>query len=242
MKSIFCAGLFLIISVSCSNPKKNFSKKEYYDSQQLQFTFLVFEKAQVDSFLVRYESLNIRNPKIRDGIRRLSQIQFDENGHNNDYSFTKNSTNPDTLHYNLANQELKETLDSNNVGEYFHSSLVSMFFYECLPEEFRSKWSQKFLGDFRFNATFFGILRDKSEILDSIIYGEVIYQDDKLLTIFKDHIFNEITSEQAKSIKNLILTDESFQDPRFKTDKDNFVFFLDKTINNEWRLFLTDWN
>ena len=214
---------------------------EFYDINQDQFTFLVFDKSKVDTFISQYEPFNYSNTLIQQNILSLTKINF-ENSTAKDYSsFAKNSKLLDSSDYNLAMNVINATYDKNG-EEYFHGSLDYLFFYKCLPEGFQNKWIQTISGDFRFNATFFALLRDKSEIIDKMIYGEIGHWDDKLKPIFGEHIFNEITSDQAKQIKQLILNDKSFDDSRFRMDRDTFIYFLDKTINNEWRLLLTDWN
>lgn len=214
---------------------------EFYDNNQDQFTFLVFDKSKVDTFMSKYEPLKFSNPVIKQELIKLTELIFDNKTKTNFRSFINNSKTPDTSDFNLAMNVIKATYDKDG-EKYFHGSISYSFFYNCLPESFQDKWTQTTLGDFRFNSTFFSILRDKSEIIDKMIYGEIGYWDDKLKTIFGEHIFNEITSDQAKRIKLIILNDKSFDDNRFRTDRDNFIYFLDKTINNEWRLLLTDWN
>lgn len=214
---------------------------EFYDINQDQFTFLVFDKSKVDTFISRYEPLNYSNTIIKQDILLLRKHNFDDSI-SRDYSFfAKNSKKPDSSDFNLAMKVIQATYDKNG-EKYFHGSLDYLFFNECLPEGFQNKWTQTISGDFRFNATFFAILRDKSEIVDKMIYGEIGHWDNKLKPIFGEHIFNEVTPDKAKQIKELIEKDKSFNDIRFRVDKDNFIYFLDKTINNEWRLILTDWN
>jgi hypothetical protein len=214
---------------------------EYYDINQEQFTFLVFDKSKVDTFMSKFETLVFRNPTIKDELMKLTALKYNSTKRANFSSFNKNTKASDTSDFNLATNVIKTTYD-NNGEKYFHGSLSYLFFYNCLPDCFQDKWTQTTLGDFRFNTTFFSLLRDKSEIIDNMIYGRIGYWDIKLKTIFGEHIFNEITQDKAKQIKDLIETDKSFNDIRFKQDRDNFIFFLDKTIKNEWRLILTDWN
>lgn len=226
---------------SCGQTSMKTEEIEFYDINQDQFTFLVFEKSKVDTFMLRYEPLEYSNMKIKQGILSLTKLNFDSTISNDYSSYVKNSKAPDSSDFNLANKVIKATYDKNGI-EYFHGSLDYLFFNECLPEGFKNKWTQTISGDFRFNATFFALLRDKSEIIDKMIYGEIGHWDKKLMPIFGEHIFNEITPANAKQIKELIEKDNIFNDERFKVDKNNFVQFLDKTINNEWRLILTDWN
>lgn len=143
--------------------------------------------------------------------------------------------------FNLAMKVIKATYIKNG-EEYFHGSLSYLFFNKNLPEGFQNKWTQTISGDFRFNGTFFAILKSKSKIIDKMIYGEISNRDNKLIPIFGEHIFNEITQGQAEQIKQIILNDKCFDDYRFRTDRNNFIYFLEKIIKNEWRLLLTDWN
>jgi len=98
------------------------------------------------------------------------------------------------------------------------------------------------LGDFEFNVTFFNRLRTNCKVFDKIIYGETGYWDKSIQSVFRHDIFNEITAENAKLIKNCVIKDTAFSDTRLKTDKDNFIYFLDQTIQNKWRLLLIDKN
>jgi hypothetical protein len=233
--------LVAVTMFSCGQSTMKTNEIEFYDNNQDQFTFLVFDKSKVDTFMSKYEPLKYSNPTIKQSLIKLTEVQFYDNTKTNFPSFINNSKTPDTSDFNLAMNVIKATYDKDG-EKYFHGSLSYLFFYNCLPDRLQDKWTQTTLGDFRFNATFFSILRDKSEIIDKMIYGEMGYWDNKLKPIFGEHIFNELTSDQAKQIKQLILNDKSFDDNRFKTDRDNFIYFLDKTINNEWRLLLTDWN
>jgi hypothetical protein len=233
--------LIAVTMFSCGQSAMKTNEIEFYDNNQDQFTFLVFDKSKVDAFVSRYETLDYSNTIIKQDILSLKNCNFD-NSISSDYSsFTKNLKKPDTSDFNLAMSVIKATYDKNG-EEYFHGSLDYLFFYHCLPNGLQNKWTQTISGDFRFNATFFAILRDKSEIVDKMIYGEIGHWDNKLKPIFGEHIFNEITPDKAKQIKELIEKDNSFNDLRFRVDRDNFIYFLDKTINNEWRLILTDWN
>jgi len=241
MKPLRYIILAAITMYSCGQAPMETEEIEFYDNNQDQFTFLVFDKSKVDTFMLRYEPLDYSSTTIKQDILLLTKLNFDSTISNDHSSFVKNSKAPDFSDFNLANNVIKATYDKNG-EEYFHGSLVYLFFHECLPEGFKNKWTQTISGDFGFNATFFALLRDKSEIIDKMIYGEIGHWDKKLIPIFGEHIFNEITPDNAKQIKELIEKDKSFNDERFKVDKNNFVYLLDKTINNEWRLILTDWN
>ncbi len=225
---------------SCGQTTNN-DKIEFYNNNQDQFTFLVFDRLKVDTFMSRYKPLQFSNKLIKKDLITLAKVNFENDTTIKLPSFLKNSENPDTSDFKLAINVINATYNQNG-EEYFDGSLNYLFFNNCLPEAFKNKWSQTISGDFKFNSTFFAILRDKSEIIDKMIYGDIGHWDKELKQIFTEHIFNEITPDRAKKIKKIILTDKSFADIRFKVDKDNFLYFLDKTINNEWRLILTDWN
>lgn len=241
MRQLLKIVIITMTVVSCGRSSMNTDEMEFYDLNQEQFTFLVFDKSKVDTFILRYEPLNYSNTVIRQDILSLTKINFD-NSISKDYSsFIKNSKLLDSSDFNQAMDVIKAAYGQNG-EEYFHGSLEYLFFYKCLPLGFQNKWTQTISGDFRFNATFFAILRDKSEVIDKMIYEEIGHWDSKLKPIFGEHIFNEITPDKAKQIKEIIVTDKSFDDFRFKTDRDNFIYFLDKTISGEWRLILTDWN
>jgi len=222
MRSLLYIIILTITEFSCIQSSKKNNEIEFYDINQDQFTFLVFDKSKVDTFISRYESLDYSNIIIKQDLLSLTKLNFD-NSISSDYSsFAKNLKKPDSLDFNLAMNVIQATYDKNG-EEYFHGSLNYLFFYECLPEGFQNKWIQTISGDFRFNATFFAILRDKSKIIDKMIYGEIGYWDDKLKPIFGEHIFNEITPAKAKQIKELIEKDKSFNEIRFRVDRDNFI-------------------
>ena len=241
MKVLPYIVLLTITLYSCGQSPMKTNEIDFYDVNQDQFTFLVFDRSNVHAFMSRYEPLNFGNAAIKQDLLTLSKNNFDTSISSVYSSFSKNSKALDTSDFNLAMNVINATYDKNG-EEYFPGSLNYLFFYNCLPKGFHGKWPQTISGDFRFNATFFAILRDKSEIIDKMIYGEIGYRDERIKPIFGEHIFNEITPDNAKQIKELIEKDKSFDDIRFKTDRDNFMYFLDKTINNQWRLILTDWN
>jgi len=221
-------------------------KIEYYSVNQDQFTFLVFDKASVDSFINKYEPLSFDNRKVNNAIQTsLTELIFEPQANESieetliDYK--SNTQQPDTGSFELAKKVISATNDKNG-KEYFPGSLSYLFFYDCLPMEFKYKWHQTELGHFEFNATFFALLRDNCEEFDEFLYGEKGYWDDKLKPLFGEYIFNEINPETAKAIKRTIEDNKAFEDIRFKKDQDNFVHFLDQTIDNKWRMILIDWN
>ena len=248
MRHIITTLLFILQICSCGQigpPPTRPAKGVFYKNNELQFAFLVFDKAKVDSFMQNHSPLVFNNPKIQQELTRLSNLKFDQNyisiQQSKIASFSKNTTGPDISDFGLATDVIKLNLKKNG-GEDFVGSLNYLFFYDCLPGKFQHKWSQTSLGDFNFNTTFFSLLREKCIIIDNLIYSEISNRDEKSDPIFGESIFNEITPEEAKQVKLTITTDRSFDDVRFKTDRDNFIEFLDKTINNEWRLILIDSN
>jgi hypothetical protein len=110
---------------------------------------------------------------------------------------------------------INATYDKNG-EKYFHGRLDYLFFYKYLPEGFQNKWIQTISGNIGFNATFFPPLRDKSEIIDKMRYGEIGHWDNKLKPIFGEHIFNEIT--QNRTLGKLI-TELFFICTRSKSNK-----------------------
>ncbi|MFN8438206.1 MAG: hypothetical protein U0V72_11280 [Cytophagales bacterium] len=248
MKIIIVQISLFITYISCGQMiNKSLNEQiDYYPNNQIQFTFLVFNKVSVDSFIKTYEPLNFENTKINNVLQTsLTKLVFEPQANDSikktliDYK--SNTQQPDTASFVLAQKIISATYDKNG-QEYFSGSLSYLFFYECLPKEFKYKWHQTELGHFEFNATFFALLRDKCKKFDEFLYGERGYWDDKLKPLFGQYIFNEITPETAKAIKSTIVENKEFEDNRFKKDRENFVFFLDKTIANEWRMILIDWN
>ncbi len=242
----FLTNLVIAILLFSCKPSENktvHNRVKYYSNNQDQFTFLVFEKDNIDSFMTRYEPLNAENAVIiRDIKNILTNLSFElprENSENK-LNYTSNTQQPDVSSYELAQSVIQSTIDSQ---EYFLASLSYLFFYKCLPDSFTYKWHQTTLGHFEFNATFFSLLRDNNKELDEIIYGERGYWDEKLKPILNgETIYNEITDADARTMKLTIQTNTAFNDARFQADKEKFIAFLDNVISNKWRLILIDWN
>jgi hypothetical protein len=216
----------------------------FYNTNQDQFTFLVFKKNAVDNFFRKYKPLRFSNKILIQAFRDSLLSQKFEIGRvdeNHAEAFAKNTKQFGMSDFNLAKNVLNATLN-NEGNKYFPGSLDYLFFYECLPQKFKYKWPQSTLGHFEFNSTFFALLRDKSKELDNLIYGEIGFWDKNIQMIFGEYTFNEITPEIAKNIKYTIISDKVFNDPRFASDRANFLEFLDNTITKEWRLILIDWN
>lgn len=236
LTSIFACG-------QARKPNMN-EQRVYHNLNQTQFTFVVFDRSAVDSFFAKYKPLSLKNETLKRSLQAsLLDQHFNENKKEevNVRHFAGNTEPLDTSSFNLAINVLKATLEEGG-EEYFSGSLHYLFFYECLPQKFKYKWSQSTLGHFEFNASFFALLRDKSKELDDLIYGNEGYWAEDMKTLFSEYIFNEITPDMARKIKNTITEDVSFDDNRFATDRANFIEFLDRTISKEWRLVLIDWD
>ena len=169
--------------LSCEQSAVKTREIEFYNINQDQFTFLVFEKYKVDSFILIYEPLIFSNKIIKHDLNNLVLDNFDNKSESNLQLYNKNSNVCNADDFKLAMDVIKATYEQEG-KKYFSGSLAYLFFNKCLPYDFRNKWPQTTRGDFRFNATFFSILRDKSEIIDKIIYGEIGYRDQKLLPIY----------------------------------------------------------
>ena len=240
--------IFFIFLTSCWNikqPEINL-EKEYADSNQTQFTFLVFEKLAVDSFMKLYSPLLYDNEKLKKAIADSLLIQRFDTGkirmaEYNIARFLSNTKKPDTSMFNLAMRVIRTTSQEEGKN-YFSDNLGYFFFYNCLPVKFKHKWFQTTLGHFEFNAAFFALLRERSKELDSLIYGDIGCWNKDMLALFDGYIFNEITPEVAGKIKNTILQDDAFNNILFSQDKINLLEFLDKTIEGDWRLIMIDWD
>ncbi|MGV3612790.1 MAG: hypothetical protein ACO1N0_17650 [Fluviicola sp.] len=244
MKHLLFILILLLTAFSCiHSPKKKANKQGvvYTESNELQFTFLVFDKQKVDSFFSRYEPFNPDNTHFKEDIKKLKTLKFQKGTSKESVLFNAHSETPTREDLEIAIDDLTESYYENR-QDYFDVIIQYLFFYHCLPNGFQNKWPQTIEGDFKFNFTFFSLLREKSPVLDKLIYGEIGYWDKKLVPIFEEHIFNEITPENAQKIKVLIQEEKVFQDTRFKKDREKFSYLLDKAIRKEWRLILTDWN
>ena len=248
MKRIFIIILFCT-TFSCSGQQdKKMNQKdtiEYFNINQTQFTFLVFEKSKIDSFFNSFSNFKSSNKKLVDEIKLLRQIKFETNNEINVdrtiKNYDGNSEEPDTSSFGLAMNVLSSIEDST-IEEYFTANIDYLFFRKCLPDEFNYKWHQSTLGHFEFNATFFAYLRENSKALDELIYGERGFWDEKLKIIFGEYIFNEINEETAIEIKNVIISNPIFEDMRFENDKLIMTKFLNQVIDKKWRMILIDWN
>ena len=216
-----------------------YASSDYYTNNEDKFGFLVFDKQKVDTFFRKYSPIQFKNAKLDSSLKALSESKmYNVTG---EIRFSKHTRSPNPSDYELASEVLKST--TKNDGErYFGGSLNYLFFYECLPDTFENKWAQTSLGDFEFNVTFFNRLRTKCKVFDDHIYGNAGYWDKNINTVFQAIIYNEITADKAKLIKDCISQDTAFSDKRLQPDKDNFIYFLDQVIDEKWRLLLIDKN
>lgn len=246
LKHLLVVIIFSLLFSSCEHTTAVTMENQiiFYNTNQDQFTFLVFNKNAVDIFSRKYKPLLFSNKKLHEAFKDSLLCQdFDDNKKRESYikSFSRNTAQLNVSDFNLAKNVLNATL--NNEGqEYFSGSLSYLFFNECLPQKFKCKWSQSTLGHFEFNSTFFALLRDKSKELDGLIYGEIGLWNKDMEAIFGEYTFNEITPDIARKIKQTILDNKEFDDQRFIADRTNFIEFLDQTISREWRMVLIDWN
>lgn len=235
MKHLFLL-LYVFTMLSCSKIAK---QKDFYDTQQDKITFLVFDKSKADSFTLNYSPLTINNPTIKKELLELHSIEL-----RTDISpsaLASNTVTVDSNDFNLAIDVIHSTF-SEGGESYFAGSLNYLFFQKCLPIGLTNKWSQSNLGDFKFNTLFFTNLYSRSDIFKKLVDADIQNYHEDLLSVIGPNCYNEITPNNADEIKNKILKDSRFADIRFKTDKDNFLYLLDKTIIGEWRLFINDWD
>lgn len=216
------------------------STTDYYPVNEDKFGFLVFDKKSIEAFNVQYSSLEKMDVKFIEAFKVLQNMAAlpIEKGTANTYA---NHTNaPGNSDAELAYKVL-DAVSTSCEEKYFSPAFLYLFFYQCLPKEFQYKWMQKFLGDFKFNVTFFRLLRNNNEIFDRICCGEG-YWDSDISKIFGDWETNEIISENAKDLRTSILQSEVFNDSRLQIDKELFLGFLNNVIEGKWRLFFLDWN
>lgn len=246
MKQILSLTLLVILTFSCTHHKteselENDNSITFSKSNELQFTFLVFDKTKVATFFERYSQFNSNNKHFAEDISQLKKTIYSNDMYGRMKSFKQHSVLPNMEDFEIALDNLNRKYYESD-DEYFECCIQYVFFNQCLPEEIHDKWTQTIEGDFKFNYTFMFLLREKCKVIDQMIYGEIGYWDKKLEPILYEHIYNEITPKRAKKIKELLLKDPVFNDIHIRTDRDNFIYLLDETINENWRLLLTDWN
>lgn len=241
--TVLLRGIIIIVFfTSCFIPPDkpvNFSS-DYYNGNEDQFTFLIFDKSNCDSFLIEYAPLNNGNMVMRDSIRSiLLGIAFEQEADSSIFktltNYTSNTESPDNNSYILAQTVIDSSI-ANWKSDYFGASLSYLFYYKCLPHELRYKWHQTTLGNFTFNVTFFNRLRQNNHDFDAICYGEKQNQDSRLAPIFREYISNEISVDDAASMKSTIETNSVFNDDRFKNDKMLFLTILNQVAEGKWRM------
>ncbi|QIG88635.1 hypothetical protein G6R40_02675 [Chryseobacterium sp. POL2] len=235
----FLIIISLFLLQNCIKTKNTEIGNKYYDQNDLQFTFLVFDNQKIDIFLKNYQSFDFQNEKLKNDLKKLSQI----NPVSQDTlskKYIHNTKKIEATDYALAEEVIESTLNGNK--EYWNAGLDYLFFKETLPEKFQQKWVQSHLGNFEFKISFLSLLREKNKIFDDLIYGNIYNNDKRLEQFNSEYITNEITPEIAQSLKYTLETDKNFQDVKFQNDKKIFIEFLDKTIQKEWKMFLLDWN
>ena len=242
MRTLPIILLLTLVMFGCGQNQNHMEKasSNFYTNNEDHFGFLVFDKSQVDTFFEEYLPIQFQNVRIQKAFEKLQKADT-ANFTTGTLKFSTHTNEPTFSDYDLAIKVLRATNEKNG-EKYFPGSVTYLFFFNCLPTQFHNKWTQTRLGDFEFNVTFFNLLRTKCQVFDKHIYGDTGYWDKSIQQVFKHDIFNEITSENAQLIKNCISSDTAFNDDRLRTDKDNFILFLDKVIQNKWRLFLIDKN
>jgi hypothetical protein len=212
---------------------------------QDKFGFIVIDKKSCDSFFAQNKPLNIHNQRLTEHFKALREEVSNTSAQAikqsiND-SFSYNTRVQDTGDFKQAAKVLSAALDTGG-AKYFYDATQYLFFYSCLPREFAYKWPQTILGDFRFDADLFALLRTNSKTFDDLIYGNKGYWDRNFEALLGEFVFNEITVESAIEIKKNITGNSIFNKANFAADKTVFLKFLDKVISGEWRLLLLDWN
>lgn len=212
----------------------------YYSNNEDKFGFLVFDSKKVDSFFRHYNQLEPQSKELVNAFEKLSEASGMEIDTNSEKKYAKHTDKPDSSDFVLAISLLKAAKDSS--AEYFFPNLVHLFFFQCLPNEFRYKWVQDVSGDFEFNVTFFNLLRTTCKTFEDHVYGSQGFWDENLGKVFGEFFINEITAQKAKDITACINQTESFSDGRLHADKEHFLAFLHNVIAGKWRLFLYDKN
>ena len=232
--------LFLLIMAGCGQNAsyQEHAASDFFSNNEDKFGFLIFGKQKIDSFFKEYPTLDFNNAKIKNRLRKLIVDDTIPKAINN---FKSHTSEPTLSDFNLASNVIKAAI-SDSGHKYFDASVNYLFFYECLPDQFTNKWTQTRLGDFKFNVTFFNLMRTKCKIFDDHIYGNSGHWDDKIRKVFKADSFNEITSDKANEIKNCIVSETSFEDNRLLQDKTLFIAILDSVLEKKWRVLILDKN
>lgn len=236
--------LLLSVCTSCSENKAANSPMNtepgYYSNNEDKFSFLVFDIEKVDSFFQKHNRLEPNSEELTNSFLQLTKTSEMSADSAAEKKYSKHTKKPDSSDSALAFELLK--VAKSNSREYFFPNLLHLFFYECLPEEFKNKWVQDVSGDFEFNVTFFNLLRTQCKAFNEHIFGSQGYWDESIRKVFGEFVINEITAQKAKEIKACINKAEVFNDSRLQADKQHFLEFLDNVIAGKWRLFLYDKN
>lgn len=234
---------FLLIAffTACRTRKNQHivQQANYLTAKEDEFSFVVFDKAKLDTFFKKYNPIQANNNAIRKSFETMAKEA--NSPISPDSLHIRNTRQPTTDDYALAIKILSSLKGKDN-SQYFNDGVNYLLFYECLPAEFHQKWPQTQLGDYEVNATFFKLLRENCKAFNDIIYGNTGYWDKNLVANFQYEVFNEITPMTAEAIKACITGNKVFDDISFHQDKAMFISFLDKVIMGKWRMLLLDWN
>jgi hypothetical protein len=240
VSAILMLTTFATIGCGQNQASMKHAPSDYYSNNEDKFGFLVFDKLQVDTFFLNYSPIEFNNGRLREACNNL--LNFGTiNKESKIVDFSRNTRVPTSSDYELASDVLRATNEKDG-EKYFYGSVKYLFFFNCLPNKFRYKWSQTLLGDFEFNVTFFNLIRTHCKVFDKTIYGDTGYCDENIQSVFEYDVLSEISVENARVIKDCIVNDAAFSDARIKSDKENFIMFLDKVVQKQWRLFLLDNN
>jgi hypothetical protein len=244
MRVLLILFSFSVCIINCNeNQAANPAMKpelNYYPNNEDKFSFLVFDTKSVDSFFIKYTQLEPKNQVLTNAFLQLAKIPGAAIDSEMAEKWAKHTDRPDSSDSALA-FELLDVKRSNN-EQYFIPNLLHLFFYECLPEEFRYKWVQDVSGGFEFNVSFFTLLRTQCKTFNEHIFGSQGFWDENIRKVLDEFVMNEITAQKAKEIKGCINQAEAFNDRRLRADKEHLLEFLDKVIEGKWRLFLYDKN
>jgi len=174
---------------------------------------LFFDSGRVNHFFNYYKPIRPNNFKISQAFSQLSNTATLYPNEHDQGRWSKNTEPPKEPDYTFAKEILTSVKKDDN---YFSAKFNYLFFYNCLPENFQYKWTQEMSGYFQFNTTLFNSLRIKCKVFDNHIYGKIEHHDKNTDVIFKNFIINEFTIQEAKIIKECIVTEKQFQDKRFK--------------------------
>ena len=113
--------------LSCEQSAVKTREIEFYNINQDQFTFLVFEKYKVDSFILIYEPLIFSNKIIKHDLNNLVLDNFDNKSESNLQLYNKNSNVCNADDFKLAMDVIKATYEQEG-KKYFSGSLAYLFF------------------------------------------------------------------------------------------------------------------